>query len=64
MQIIEQTHPQEVEKIKDYWNALLTAVLQNIMQVKDLMENHQEANDAQFKEIQESLDSAPLYQVK
>ncbi len=64
MQMIEQTHPQEIEQIQDYWNALLTAVLQNIMQVKDLMENHQEASNAQFKELQESLNSAPLYQVK
>ncbi len=64
MQSIAITHSQDVEDIYDYWNALVTAVLQNIMQLKDIMAEHESASEAEFKQLYESLDCTSIYQVQ
>ncbi len=58
---IASSHPHE----PDYWNALVTAVLQNSMQLRNIMENHESAkNDAEFKQLYESLQCTSPYKVK
>ena len=64
MQSIAITHSQDVEDIQDYWNALVTAVLQNIMQLKDIMVEHESANETEFKQLYESLDCTSIYEVE
>ena len=53
------SHPYE----SDYWSALVTAVLQHNMQLKDVMETHESANETEFKQLYESLQCTSTHKV-
>ncbi len=63
LQSISSEHPEQAEDTQDYWNALATAVVQNIMQLQDAMVEHDDASDPEFKQLHQSLDCTSIYKV-
>ena len=53
------SHPYQ----SDYWSALVTAVLQHNMQLKDVMGTHESANETEFKQLYESLQCTSTHKV-